>query len=402
MIELVHRIQKLFELMVKQASQIIYFPGTISTYSGHCIAGSCRFHIKASCEDVAKKKAVVLGATGMMGQKFVQLLSSHPWFEVSAVAASDRSVGKQYGDTVGSKGGNGITKELGSLEVVEAKPRAIEDPDVAFSALPAEVASPIEDEFAKAGMPVFSNASSHRMDEYVPLLNPEVNSEHAVMVEKQKRRLKRDGFIVANPNCTTAILTLSLKPLYQEFGLETVIVSSMQAISGAGYPGVASIDILENVIPFIRNEEEKVERETNKILGTPTSPADITVSASCHRVPTIHGHIEAVFAKTRSPATPQAVGERMARFQSVPQKLKLPSAPAQPIIVRTEEDRPQTRGGRQRRRRNERERWPNPSRRSFQRCKIHRSRAQPRQRRSGMLNPERRTLPRSKVHSVMK
>lgn len=290
-----------------------------------------------------KKKAVVLGATGMMGQKFVHLLSTHPWFEVSAVAASDKSVGKRYGEATIGKGDNKLPPELESLQVVEANPRAIQDPDIVFSALPTEVASHTEDQFAEAGIPVFSNASSHRMDEYVPLLNPEVNSEHAALVEEQKRRLKRDGFIVANPNCTTTILTLSLKPLYEEFGLDTVIVSSMQAISGAGYPGVASIDILENVIPFIKNEEEKVEREANKILGTQTSPATIIVSASCHRVPTVNGHIEAVFAKTRSKATPEDVAEKMARFQSIPQKLKLPSAPANPIVVRKEEDRPQTR-----------------------------------------------------------
>ncbi len=290
-----------------------------------------------------KKKAVVLGATGMMGQRFVQLLSSHPWFELSAVAASDKSVGKSYGEATGANGGKELGDTARSLRVVEASPRTVGDPDIVFSALPAEVASQVEEDFATAGFPVFSNASSHRMDNYVPLLNPEVNPEHAGLVEEQKRRMKRDGFIVANPNCTTAILTLSLKPLDQEFGLETVIVSSMQAISGAGYPGVASFDILENVIPFIRNEEAKVESETNKILGTMTSPAAITVSASCHRVPTINGHIEAVFARTRSPITPERAAEKMADFQSIPQRLKLPTAPAHPIIVRKEEDRPQTR-----------------------------------------------------------
>lgn len=279
----------------------------------------------------------------MMGQKFVQLLTSHPWFEVSAVAASDRSVGKSYREATGSKSDASLTENVASLQVVEASPRALKDPDIVFSALPAEVASPIEDEFAEAGYPVFSNASSHRMDDYVPLLNPEVNPEHALLVEEQKRRMKRNGFIVANPNCTTAILTLSLKPLLEEFGLDTVIVSSMQAISGAGYPGVASIDILENVIPFIRSEEEKVERETNKILGDPNRPAGITVSASCHRVPTINGHMEAVFAKTRSAVSPREVAEKMASFQSTPQKLKLPTAPTHPIVVRSEEDRPQTR-----------------------------------------------------------
>ncbi len=289
------------------------------------------------------KKVAVLGATGMMGQKFVQLLSNHPWFELSAVAASDRSVGKTYAETLASRNEHSLPDNIGSMEMLEPRPQALEDPDVVFSALPAEVAGPVEEDFARAGLPVFSNASSHRMDPYVPLLNPEVNGEHSVLVEEQKRRMKWDGFIVANPNCTTAILTLSLKPLQDRFGLDTVLVSSMQAVSGAGYPGVASLDILQNVIPFIRNEEEKVEHETNKILGGPNKPANITISASCHRVPTMHGHLEAVFAKTLSPISPQEAVEAMDQFSSFPQQLKLPSAPAKPIVVRREEDRPQTR-----------------------------------------------------------
>ena len=290
-----------------------------------------------------RKKAIVLGATGMMGQKFVQLLAHHPWFEVCAVAASDKSVGKTYASSLGSRKEADLPEELGDLVLTEPRPRAIEDPDIAFSALPTEVAGPIEEDFAKAGMPVFSNASSHRMDAYVPLLNPEVNSEHATMVEEQRQKMKTDGFIVANPNCTTAILTLSLKPLYDKFGLDTIVVSSMQAVSGAGYPGVASLDIMQNVIPFIRHEEEKVEHETNKILGTSSKPAGITVSATCNRVPTINGHMESVFAKTRSAAQPDDVINAMTQFTSTPQQLKLPSAPDHPIVVRKEEDRPQTR-----------------------------------------------------------
>jgi aspartate-semialdehyde dehydrogenase len=290
-----------------------------------------------------KRKVAVLGATGMMGQKFVQLLAHHPWFEVSAVAASDKSVGKTYSSIIGSRIEANLPEEIGGLVLTEPKPQALDDPDLTFSALPAEVAGPVEEDFARAGMPVFSNASSHRMDTYVPLLNPEVNPQHAEMVEEQKRRMKTDGFIVANPNCTTAILTLSLKPLQDKFGLETVVVSSMQAVSGAGYPGVASLDIMQNVIPFIRNEEEKVEHETNKILGTTTKPAGITVSASCSRVPTLHGHMEAVFAKTRSPVTPSEIVKAMREFKGTPQELKLPSAPEHPIVVREEEDRPQTR-----------------------------------------------------------
>src|SRR2546426_2181776 len=292
---------------------------------------------------VNKRKVAVLGATGMMGQKFVQLLAHHPWFEVSAVAASDKSVGKEYASSIGPRKEATLPNQVGELVLKEPKPQALDDPDIAFSSLPAEVAGPVEEDFAKAGMPVFSNASSHRMDTYVPLLNPEVNPEHAAMVEEQKRRMKTNGFIVTNPNCTTAILTLSLKPLQDKFGLETVVVSSMQAVSGAGYPGVTSLDIMQNVIPFIRNEEEKVEHETNKILGTISKPAGITVSASCNRVPTLHGHMEAVFAKTRSAARPSEIVKAMREFKGTPQQLKLPSAPDHPIVVRDEEDRPQTR-----------------------------------------------------------
>lgn len=290
-----------------------------------------------------RKRAAVLGATGIMGQKFVQLLANHPWFEVSAVAASDRNIGKSFIDSLGSRTGNMLPEEVGELRVVEPKPIALDDPDLVFSALPAEVAGPVEEDFAKAGMPVFSNASSHRMDPYVPLLNPEVNGEHSSLIDEQRRQMKWDGFIVASPNCTTSILTLSLKPLQDRFGLQTVMVSSMQAVSGAGYPGVASLDILQNIIPFIRNEEEKVERETNKILGKPSGPASIIVSASCHRVPTVHGHLEAVFARTMSAADPEDAIKTLSGFTSIPQKLGLPTAPANPVIVRREDDRPQTR-----------------------------------------------------------
>ncbi len=271
-----------------------------------------------------KRKAVVLGATGMMGQKFVQLLAYHPWFEVSAVSASDKSTGKTYATSLGSRREPGLPRELGELVLTDPSPEALDDPDIAFSALPTAVAGPIEEDFARAGTPVFSNASSHRMDPHVPLLNPEVNPDHAEMVEEQKRQMKTDGFIVANPNCTTAILTLSLKPLYEKFGLDTVVVSSMQAVSGAGYPGVSSLDIMQNVIPFIRHEEEKVEHETNKILGTSSKPAGIVVSASCNRVATMHGHMEAVFAKTRFPATPEEIVDAMRRFQGTPQNSSSP------------------------------------------------------------------------------
>ncbi|MBC7130463.1 aspartate-semialdehyde dehydrogenase, partial [Candidatus Bathyarchaeota archaeon] len=199
-------------------------------------------------------KAAVLGATGMVGQIFINLLNNHPWFEVTAVAASERSKGRKYSEVANWKLQNPIPENVADLEVLDVTPKAVKDVDLVFSALPSDVAGKVEEEFAKAGYVVLSNASAHRMEPDVPLLNPEVNGEHVILIEEQRRRRKWDGAIVTNPNCSTAILTLSLKPIYDKFGINRVIVSTMQALSGAGYPGVASLDILDNVIPFIKNE----------------------------------------------------------------------------------------------------------------------------------------------------
>lgn len=288
-------------------------------------------------------RAAVLGATGMVGQIFIRLLDGHPWFEVTAVAASGRSSGLKYSKAAKWKLPTPIPESVADLEVLDVNPKAIKNADLVFSALPSEVAGKVEEEFARAGYIVLSNASAHRMDPDVPLLNPEVNSDHITLLEEQRRKRKWDGAILTNPNCSTAILTLALKPVYDEFGLNRVIVSTMQALSGAGYPGVASLDIVDNVIPFIRNEEEKVESETLKIFGPPSKPADFKVSASCHRVATLDGHMEAVFAELKREAEPKAVVYAMDKFSGEPQKLKLPSAPAKPIVVRKEEDRPQVR-----------------------------------------------------------
>ncbi|MFA5363817.1 MAG: aspartate-semialdehyde dehydrogenase, partial [Candidatus Bathyarchaeia archaeon] len=188
-----------------------------------------------------------------------------------------------------------------------------------------------------------SNASSHRMDIDVPMLNPEINADHVSLIEQQRKNRKWDGAIVTNPNCSTTVLTLPLKPIYDVFGIKSLIVSTMQAVSGAGYPGVASLDILDNVIPYIGGEEPKMESETQKILGSASKPADFKVSASCHRVATIDGHLEAVFVETKKDAEPKAVAQAMENFVGEPQKLKLPSAPEKPVVVRWEQDRPQTR-----------------------------------------------------------
>jgi aspartate-semialdehyde dehydrogenase len=287
-------------------------------------------------------KAAILGATGLVGQRFVQLLNDHEWFEISSLTGSERSIGGEYGEAVNWRMDTPLKRKVAELTVQPTDPKHV-DADVVFSALPAEQALEVEENFAKEGFAVVSNASSHRMDPDVPLMNPEANFNHLSLIDDQKRKRKWDGAIVTNPNCTTAVLTLSLKPVAACFGLRNVIVSSMQAASGAGYPGVASLDIIDNVIPFINGEEEKVQRETQKILGEPGRPAEFNVSASCHRVAVIDGHTEAVFVQTERPASPDDIIRCMAEFLAEPQKRKLPTAPEHPIVMKAEQDRPQPR-----------------------------------------------------------
>ncbi len=287
-------------------------------------------------------KAAILGATGLVGQRFVQLLNDHEWFEIVALTGSERSSGVEYGEAVNWRMETPLKKEIAELTVQPSEPRSV-DADIVFSALPAEQAQGIEEDFARQGFAVVSNASSHRMDPDVPLMNPETNFTHLSLIDEQRRKRKWDGSIVTNPNCTTAVLTLSLKPIYDAFGLRNVVMSSMQATSGAGYPGVASLDIIDNVIPFINGEEEKVQRETTKILGQAGRSAEFIVSASCHRVAVLDGHTEAVFVQTEKPATPEQVEHCMKVFTAEPQKLKLPTAPERPVVVRSDEYRPQPR-----------------------------------------------------------
>jgi len=287
-------------------------------------------------------KAAILGATGLVGQRFVQLLNDHSWFEISALTGSDRSTGMAYGAAVNWRMETRPKENVAELTVQPSDPKDM-DADVVFSALPADEALGIEEAFARAGHAVVSNASAHRMDPDVPLMNPEANFNHLSLIDEQRRKRKWDGAIVTNPNCTTAVLSLSLKPICDTFGIRNVVMSSMQATSGAGYPGVASLDIIDNVIPFIKEEEEKVQRETKKILGGVGQSAEFNVSASCHRVPVIDGHTEAVFVQTEKAAQPEEVARCMAEFTAEPQKLKLPSAPERPLIVKSEQDRPQPR-----------------------------------------------------------
>jgi len=288
-------------------------------------------------------KAAVLGATGIVGQRIVKILSDHPWFEPTCVCASEKSAGKRYAESTRWRLPGEIPEGVRDLEVRTPAPDQVGDVELVFSALPSEVAGTVEGEFAKAGYIVSSNASAHRMDPTVPLLNPEVNPDHLDLIEIQRRKKHWDGAIVTNPNCTATILTLSLKPIYDYAGLDLVIVSSMQAASGAGYPGVPSLDLIDNVIPYIQGEERKVEEETRKMLGVADSAAQVRVTASCHRVPVTDGHMEAVFALTRRRVSAEEVGEVMGSFRGEPQERKLPTAPERPIILRPEVDRPQAR-----------------------------------------------------------
>lgn len=283
----------------------------------------------------------VLGATGMVGQKFIQLLDGHPWFKVTSLAASERRIGKKYGDEVDWVVSRDIPDFAKDIEMVPMDPKYV-DADIVFSALPSNIAKEVEPKFAEAGFVVASNASAYRMVEDVPLVIPEVNPEHLGLIEVQKRNRGWDGFIVTNPNCTTIVLVISLKPL-MDLGLQNVRVASMQALSGAGYPGVPSLAITDNIIPFIRGEEDKVETEPLKLLGKfdgeKVQFANIKVSASCHRVPVIDGHTEAVWVEFDRDVD---VNEVKKAFESL-KPLDLPTSPDKVIIVREESDRPQPR-----------------------------------------------------------
>jgi aspartate-semialdehyde dehydrogenase len=283
----------------------------------------------------------ILGATGTVGQRFVQLLDGHPQFTVTALAASDRSEGRPYGEACTWRLAGDMPAAVRSLVVAAVKPPL--DCDVVFSSLPGDIARDVEGSFVRAGYKVISNSSSFRMDDDVPLLIPEVNPEHLGLLEGRRG----SGYIVTNPNCSAVMLTLALAPLERTFGIEAVVATTMQAISGAGYPGVASLDITDNVLPYIANEEDKVERETRKMLGRldggRITAGDFPVSAQCHRVNVVDGHTVAVRVRLRKAAEPAALADAMASFRGLPQQLGLHSAPEHPIIVRTEPDRPQPR-----------------------------------------------------------
>ena len=294
------------------------------------------------------RKVAILGATGAVGQRFIQLLQGHPWFKIEVLAASERSAGKKYKDACNWFMESKLPQRIGEMNVVDVHVESVEktaDVDLVFSALPGELAGPVEAEFA-AMYPVFSKASAHRMDKDVPLLIPEVNPDHAGLIPLQKKARGWKGFISTDPNCSTIQLVMSLKPL-MAFGLKQVIVSTMQALSGAGYPGVPSLDIIDNVVPYISKEEEKMEAEAKKLLGSfdgaMVQDADFLLSASCNRVNVKDGHLESVFVKLDQNPKIEEIEEAFARFEGEPQRLKLPSAPKNPIVVKKEANRPQPR-----------------------------------------------------------
>jgi aspartate-semialdehyde dehydrogenase len=296
---------------------------------------------------VAKKwRAGVLGATGLVGQRLVKLLTSHPWFELKEVAASERSSGKTYAEAVRWHLDGPIPETARSLVVKSLDPSL--DCDFVFSALDSSVAGGAEEDFARAGYPVVSNSKNHRMDSDVPLLIPEVNAAHLDAIPTQQRNRGYDtGFIVTNPNCSTAGLVLVLKPLADAFGLEKVFAVTLQAVSGAGYPGVASMDIQANVIPFIGGEEEKMESEPQKLLGKWDGArfidAGLGLSAHCNRVPVLEGHLECISVSLKKIACLKEVREALRNFEVDAELASLPSAIRNPVVVLDEDDRPQPR-----------------------------------------------------------
>lgn len=286
----------------------------------------------------------VLGATGMVGQHFVKFLQNHPWFELTWVGASDRSAGKKYSEATAWRLEGVMPETTAGLTVQECVPGNA--PRLVFSATDASVATEIERAFAQAGHVVVSNSRNHRMESDVPLLVPEVNADHLKLIPLQQAARGWKGQIVTNPNCSTVVLTMALAPL-KPFGIRRVVVTTMQAISGAGYPGVPSMDITANVIPFIGGEEEKMEQETQKILGSlvgdHVAPLAAGVSAHCNRVQVVDGHTEAVSVDLEAKPDVAALIEAINKFRGLPQERNLPSAPAQPVVYLAEPNRPQPR-----------------------------------------------------------
>lgn len=292
----------------------------------------------------------VLGATGSVGQRFMQLLDNHPWFQVTALGASPRSAGKRYDEAVNWKQAVPIPSDMASIVVSECDPSlpAFKDVQIIFSGMDNNYAGEAEEKFAAAGKAVFSNAKNHRMDDDVPILIPPVNLQHLDIIPKQRsNRGYSSGFIITNANCSTTAMSIGIKPVADAFGIDKIIVSTMQAISGAGYPGLSSMDILDNVVPLIGGEEPKMESESRKILGSVSDDgfqyADFNVSAMCNRVHVLDGHTECLSIKFRNPASPDDIIRAIREYPSVTKDLGLPSAPDHDVVFNSAADRPQPR-----------------------------------------------------------
>ncbi len=286
----------------------------------------------------------ILGATGMVGQHFIRFLEGHPWFRLKWLGASDRSAGKRFRDATSWRLDGEMPEAAASIVISDSKPGNA--PQLLFSAMDASVATEIEQAFAKAGHVVVSNSRNHRMEPDVPLLVPEINPHHLAACKIQQANRGWKGMIVTNPNCSTVVLTMALAPLAQ-FEIKMVIATTLQAVSGAGYPGVASMDILANVIPFVGGEEEKMQQETQKILGSFQSngfiPLGARISAHCNRVPVVDGHTVAVSVDFDRDVLVDDARDAIESFRGIPQERKLPSAPERPLIYLDHPDRPQPR-----------------------------------------------------------
>jgi aspartate-semialdehyde dehydrogenase len=287
----------------------------------------------------------VLGATGAVGQTFIRLLDGHPLFRVVEVAASERSAGRSYSEAMTWHEGD-LPADIAGLTVLPCDPALIES-KVVFGAMDASAAGEVEQEFAKAGAMVLSNAKNHRMDADVPLVIPELNADHLSLIEVQRANRGWSGAIVTNANCASTVVAVALGPLHAAFGIRQALVATMQAVSGAGYPGVASLDILGSVVPYIGGEEEKIEQEVNKLLGTLSeggvTPAPITFSAHANRVPVEHGHTACMTVGFERPVSPEEAIKVLKGWRGQEVCQGLPSAPAEPLVVRAEPDRPQAR-----------------------------------------------------------
>lgn len=287
----------------------------------------------------------ILGATGVVGQRFIQMLEAHPWFEVSWLAASERSAGLLYEQAARWRLHTPLPTPIARMKISPATPNGA--PRLIFAALDSAIALDLEPQFAAAGCAVVSNSSAFRMQRDVPLIIPEVNAQHLSLIGAQPWRKKSGGFILTNPNCSAIGLVMALAPLHMEFGIRQVMVVTMQAVSGAGYPGVPSLDILGNVIPYVPGEEEKMEAETRKLLGKvrhrQVTPAAFAISAQCNRVPVEDGHTESVSVKLKKAAQAEAIIRSWKGFQGAVHKLRLPSAPPHPIFYDAAVDRPQPR-----------------------------------------------------------